>query len=229
MTRLQALVRLALLAALLGGCQSGGSEGGNPVKGAAEEVFTGLTAGLPGLVWPAEIQAVEEREGYLDTFLQGEKHSIRLLFPPSESCRALIEIGATVNYSKEGTFGQVRREGMGVCRGVGTFALQELRDAGGKSTGLRGPGRPRARASYRVLGSDEEFAFLRGRFPLAGLVGIAGGADIEAWIPNADPCRDLTTRQTASMEYREHGDPLVLITNQGDCGIQALAVPLRTR
>ncbi|MDJ0867372.1 MAG: hypothetical protein QNK03_14775 [Myxococcota bacterium] len=223
MVRRELLPTALLLGALLCGCV-----GADSPKASAKKVATGLTAGLPGLVWTKQVSVVEERGGYLDVRFEGSSKTVRLLFPANSTCRELLTPGRTLKYAKEGTFGKVRAEGGrpdAVCHGNGTFELEALRDQGGKGTGLRGPGRPRAPAHYRVLGADEEFSFLHGRFPLTPMVAIPGGVDIEAWIGSSTPCQDVASRNTASMEYRQNGAPLVLLAGREECAIEALAIP----
>ena len=223
---------LGLMVALAGCQGSGGSSAGDTAKEVATEIGTGLTGGLPGLVWNADVVGVAERQGYLEAQIEGNRLSRRLLFPASDKCRQVLRAGETVEYTKGGSFGDVRL-GETKCVAVGSFELVELRNRGGSNVGRgRGGGnpRPRAQAVYKVVGSDEQHAFLRGRFPLVGLIDVSRGEDIQVWIPNAEPCLELQERGVASMEYRPQGSaPLVLITGDGPCGLAAVAFPLTPR
>ncbi len=186
-------------------------------------VVSGLTAGLPGLSWPASVGATAKRVGYLDVRLEGEHAPGRLVFPQSEACLAMLQAGNELQYSKEGTFGEVRHERQ-TCAAVGSFQMEQLRDRGGRGTGRGGP-RPRQPADYRVLGSDEAFSFLRGRFPLAGELGIANAFDLEVWIPKRAACEGLDGRSHASMEFHTEGPPLVLLGDTAVCPIAAVVIP----
>lgn len=219
---------LTLLLAVACQTSNGGSDADRALdvtKEVGTTVVSGLTAGLPGLSWSASVGAVTKRTGYLDVRLEGEHSPPHLLFPQTEKCLGLLRAGSRLQYSKEGTFGEVRDEQQS-CVAIGSFELEQLRDRGG--TGIRRGGpRPRQPADYRVLGSDEEYSFLRGRFPLAGELGVVNTSDLVVWIPTSGVCQGLDTRGHASMEFHTEGAPLVLLTDAGACPVAAVALPAR--
>ncbi len=74
---------------------------------------------------------------------------------------------------------------------------------------------------------DAELSFLRGRFPLVGLVGWSGGEDTIAVVSHAPECREVAARGVASLEVRPRGDTtLALVAEPRPCCIEALIRPL---
>lgn len=191
---------------------------------------TGLGAQLkravPGTQSKATVQTVSERAGYLEGWVvSGEEGQLRYLFPDTPTCRRLLQPEASLRWADQGTYGELSDAAGEHCDPIGTLTLQEWRRfRRNPRSGLGGPMRPRAQANYQLIHLDEEFAFLRGRFPLTGAVGVAGGYDIVAVVRNAPECQKALGRKTSSMEYLERAPYLVLISD-GRCPIRGLAMP----
>jgi hypothetical protein len=191
---------------------------------------TGLGAQLkravPGTQSAATVQTVSERAGYLEGWVvSGEEGQLRYLFPDTPTCRRLLQPEASLKWADQGTYGELSDAAGDHCDPIGTLTLQDWRRF--RRNARSGAGlatRPRAQANYQVIHLDEEFAFLRGRFPLTGAVGVVGGYDIVAVVRNAPECEKVLGRKTSSMEYLERAPYLVLISN-GRCPIRGLAMP----
>ncbi|UCE84794.1 MAG: hypothetical protein JSU66_10570, partial [Deltaproteobacteria bacterium] len=68
---------------------------------------------------------------------------------------------------------------------------------------------------------------LRGEFPLAGRIGITGGYDLVALLPNSEDCRAPIERGEASLEFRDVGrEPFRLLGPAATCAILGFASPL---
>ncbi len=211
---------LALATALAIAVGAGAQEGRDAGLGAQ------LKRAVPGTKSAATVQTVSERAGYLEGWVvSGEEGQLRYLFPDTPTCRRLLQPEASLTWADQGTYGELRDAAGDHCDPIGTLTLQEWRRSRRNArTGIDGPMRPRAQARYQLIHSDEEFAFLRGRFPLTGAVGVVGGYDIVAVVRNAPECENVLGRKTASMEYLERPPYLVLISN-GRCPIRGLAMP----
>jgi hypothetical protein len=182
-------------------------------------------AGLPGVKTPFFVARVVERGGYLDATLQGEAGEVRVFAPADALCGTVLAPEASVAFESEGPGGRMERDGR-VCLGVGRGSLAEWRGRRSRPEGLETP-IPRAQAAYRVVYRDDEGVFLRGRFPLAGLVGWSEGGDTIAVVPDTEPCHEPVGAGVASLEYRPVGpNVLALVTSRGLCPIEALLQPL---
>ena len=171
------------------------------------------------------VTRVVPRGDFLEATLHGEAGTLRLFVPPSETCRRVLAPEAAVRFESEGT-GRVTREGER-CDAAGIGPVEELRRRRGDPTSLTTTAIPRAQASYRVVYEDADVVFLRGRFPLAHLVGWSGGDDSIAVVAPAGECRELASRGVASLELRPRGEPtLALVGARGLCPIEALIRPL---
>jgi hypothetical protein len=182
-------------------------------------------AGLPGVTTSFSVAKVVERGGYLDTILQGRAGELRVFAPADEICAAVLVPEASVAFASEGAGGKLERNGQ-VCRGVGRGSLTEWRERRARPENLE-TAVPRAQASYRVVYRDADVVFLRGRFPLAGLVGWSEVGDTIAVVPDTEICREPIGAGVASLEYRPVGpNVLALVTRQGLCPIEGLLQPL---
>jgi hypothetical protein len=182
--------------------------------------------GIPGVTSEFRVTRLVERGEYLEATLSGGAGTLRLYVPPSEACRGVLAPEASVAYAAEGA-GRVTREGEG-CDAAGIGPVDELRRRRGDPTSLTTSAIPREQASYRVVYEDEEFTFLRGRFPLAGLVGWSGGEDTIAVVSNAPECRAVAGRSTSSLEFRPRGgNTLTLVSQPQPCLIEGLIRPAR--
>jgi hypothetical protein len=167
--------------------------------------------------------AVVARGAYLDAQLERPGETLRLLFPAASDCRALIRTEAQLEYIARGPFGTFRAAGRS-CRPVGVASLREWLDRHPR-TGS-GPV-PRAQASFRPFYEDQEVLMVRGRFPLAALIGWAGASDAVALLAASAECREIHERGVASMEFREASrTPFTLVARHDRCAIQGFAQPL---
>jgi hypothetical protein len=171
------------------------------------------------------VMRVVPRGDLLEATLRGDAAMLRIFVPPSEPCRRVLAPETAVRFESEGT-GRVTREGER-CDAVGIGPVEELRRRRGDPTSLTTTAIPRAQASYRVVYEDAEVVFLRGRFPLAHLVGWSGGDDSIAVVAPAGECREVAAGGVASLELRPRGEPtLALVGARGLCPIEALIRPL---
>jgi hypothetical protein len=148
---------------------------------------------------------------------------LSLLFPAEAACQRVLEPGAVVAFAPSGFEGTATREG-DACRSVGIFDLPEWRDRLPQAR-TQSPV-PRRQASFRLLRELGEFALVRGRFPLTGLVGFAAGYDSLALLPTQGSCRALAQGGVASIEFRSGGpDALALVGDDERCAVYGLARP----
>lgn len=168
------------------------------------------------------VRSVTLRSVYLDVALVGQSFSGRLFFAATESCRAALVKGATVEYSKTGPLGQITSSA-GVCPARGTGSLRRWRDSLPRP---RASTHARSRASYSVVYADDEYALARGRFLLAAAIGWAVPQDTIAVIPRTSACDEPLERGVAFMEYRQMGpQPFRLVSERGDCPIVGFILP----
>lgn len=171
------------------------------------------------------VTRLEPRGGFLDATLEGEAATLRVFTPPSEACVFVLAREARVAFESVGGAGRVSREGTR-CDAAGFGPVEELRRRRGDPTSLTTEAIPREQAVWEVVHEDDEVSFLRGRFPLAGLVGWAGGIDTIAVVSSAPECRDIAARGVGSLEFRPRGgDTLALVGADGLCPIEALIRP----
>jgi hypothetical protein len=169
------------------------------------------------------VTRVEPRGGYLDATLRGDAGTIRLFVPPTEECRRVLAPEASVAFESVGA-GRVTRDGAR-CEASGFGPVEELSrrrpDPTVASTAI-----PREQADWEIVHQDADVSFLRGRFPLSGLVGWAGADDTIAVVSSAPHCREIAARGVGSLEYRPRGeDTLALVGREGLCRVEALIRP----
>jgi hypothetical protein len=181
--------------------------------------------GLPTPV-PAEVRLIAERDGYLDVAVDTRRSDLRFFFPASDACRAVVSGAGEASYSSQGgPYGRLSR-GDASCEPVGLLALPAWQQRRPRQTTRGGSPVPRATAEYRIVYTDEDVFFARGRFPLASKVGWAGGWDTLAIFPNTPVCEGLLDKRRASMEYRDAGkQPLVLLDAGQLCPFLGFAMP----
>lgn len=169
------------------------------------------------------VTRVEPRGGYLDATLRGDAGTVRLFVPPTEECRRVLAPEANVQFESVGA-GRVSRDGVR-CDAAGIGPVEELSRRRPNPT-VASTAIPREQANWKVVHQDDETIFLRGRFPLAGLVGWAGGDDTVAVVSSASHCREIAARGVGSLEYRPRGqDTLALVGRDGLCRVEALIRP----
>jgi hypothetical protein len=185
-------------------------------------------AGIPGVGTSFDVASVSDRHGYLDVVLVGPAGTLRTFAPSDAECRQVLAPEEAVEFTAAGAVGAFRSSDGAVCRAVGIGSLEDWRDRGPRPETLRSSPVPREPAFYDLVYRDEEVAFLRGSFPLGGMVGWSGFDDSIAVVPNAPACHDVLERESASMEYRPAGMPVLsLASDTGPCRIVGLIQPLR--
>jgi hypothetical protein len=166
---------------------------------------------------------VETEGPYLLADLRGMGSERRFIAPATEICERVLAPEAAVTHSKHGTFGRFTREGE-ECDAVGIGSLAAWRDSRPRT---RGRPLPRATARFALFHRGEEVVMVRGRFPFTNRVGIAGGYDLVALLPNSKLCQRPIERGEASIEFRDAGDePFRLIGSDGSCPILGFATPV---
>lgn len=160
---------------------------------------------------------------YLLAEMRGEAGDVDFLVPATEPCARLLRPEAGVTYSKQGNFGRFSGEG-DVCDPVGIASLAVWRD---RHPRARGRPLPLSTARFAVIYRDDELVMLRGRFPFTGRVGIPGGHDIVAVLPNSEICQGPIEKGEASIEFRDAGKvPFRLMAGRGFCPILGFAAPV---
>lgn len=147
-------------------------------------------------------------------------------FAPADqgACVRLLRPEATLVYRKHGNFGRFEGDGE-TCDPVGVGSLAAWRNR--QPRGSRG-GRliPRAQATFREIARDESMVLVRGRFPLAGRVGVPNGQDIVAMLPHDETCARPVAAGVASLEFVPTGpQALRLVGERGLCPVLGLALP----
>lgn len=184
---------------------------------------TSMQLGLPGAGQDMTVTSVQPRGGYLDVTLQGDGFGMRTFLPANETCQRVVAREATVRHRTGSTYGRFERDGER-CDAAGIADLREWRNRRPRETSRVVPS---GRATYRVVFADEEVTFLRGVFPLVGLLGFAGMGDTIAVVPNTAVCQGPIGRGASTIEYFHGGrNVLTLSSAEGRCNIVALLRPL---
>lgn len=185
---------------------------------------TAWELGAGGFMTDMIVDSAVPRGPYLDVVLSGHGLTIRTFTLASAVCTDTLTPEATVDYVERG-WGRFRRGDL-ECAAVGIGDPLISRARSGRSGSLRSATIPRAQATFTLLFEDEEVILLRGRFPLAHLIGWAGGGDSVAVLRNVPHCR-RDGSGIASMEYRPSGrNTLALVGPTGLCRIEGLIQPL---
>jgi len=180
-------------------------------------------SGLPGSETPFSVTSVRPLAGVLDVTLAGPAASLRTFVPPGEACLTVLQPEATVQYRSAGPYGSFVRDGE-TCEAIGLGSLAQWRDRRPSQTKVVMS--PRAQARFRVVQRGPDEILLRGRFPLAGLVGFVGLDDSLAVVPNDAACRRAVESGVASMQYYQQGpDVLALLSGDQLCPITGLIRP----
>jgi hypothetical protein len=145
---------------------------------------------------------------------------ISLLFENAECAEWLVP-GAIVEYQSGGQTGGVRM-GEQRCEAVGISSLREWRDRKPRRYVTR-PGDDRAQATYRIVFEQDDYAIVRGRFPLASLIAWYGGEDTLAIIPKQDDCSGALEKGVATMEFKDAGAVPLFIVGEQRCPIAGFA------
>jgi len=170
------------------------------------------------------VAQVAEIHGYLDTRLEDSRGSVRTFLPANPTCRSVAKLGSQVRFESAGAYGTLERnEERCVAAGIGSLAWwRNKRPRPNTASPV-----PSALATYRTTYRDESVVFLRGNFPLAGLLGFAALGDGIAVVPNTPICRRPIEQGSATLEYFFGGrNVLTLSSSDGRCPIQGLLRPL---
>ncbi len=178
---------------------------------------------LPGHRTDYTVVRLAPRGAYFEATLAGGRVPVVFFAEPSEACRYVLAAEAVVQYVVSGPYGTLERNGQR-CVPAGIGSLAWWRDRHRRPD--RSFGR-RAQATYEMLFEESDAIGLRGRFPIAGLVGWAGGQDTIAVLPTEpELCREIAAAGVASMEYSSGGDfALSLVGGSGRCPIAGLIRP----
>jgi hypothetical protein len=184
---------------------------------------TAFQLGVPGTSVEMTVARVTPRGGYLDLELQGQDFSLRSFAPASELCQRVAERGAAIQFHAGSPYGTLVR-GADRCDANGIASLREWRNRRPRETSELVPS---GQATYRLVYQDEELSFLRGVFPLVGLLGFSGMGDTVAVVPHTPECRRAIESTTSTVEYFHAGrNVLTLSSREGRCPIEALLRPL---
>lgn len=179
--------------------------------------------GLPGSRIAMSVERVVPRGPYLEVTLQAPGLELVSWAPADERCREVLDEEQQVEYRSGGTGGSAERAGAR-CEFVGIGSLGEWRSRRPRPR-TRGPV-PSATARFDLIYEDAEIALARGRFPLAGLLGWAGGGDSVAVIPNTPICQRPLRSGSATLQYFPGGHHVLALASEGGlCPIEGLLVP----
>lgn len=178
---------------------------------------------LPGHRTDYTVVRLAARGPYFEATLAGGRLPVVFFAQPTETCLQVFAPESMVQYVVSGPYGTVERDGQR-CVPAGIGSLAWWRDRHRRPD--RSFGR-RAQATYEIVFVESDAIGLRGRFPIAGLVGWAGGQDTIAVLPTEpELCRAIAAAGVASMEYSTGGDyALSLVGGSGRCPIVGLIRP----
>lgn len=168
-----------------------------------------------------------DRHGpYLFVEFRSGRSLITILAPAAdEACARMLRPEATLVYRRSGNFGRFERDGE-ACDPVGVGSLAAWRDRQPRGASGGSP-IPRRTARFREIARDDAVVLVRGRFPLAGRVGVPNGQDVVAALPNEAVCARAIEVGTASLEFVPTGrQALRLVGERAPCPVLALAIPL---
>jgi len=170
------------------------------------------------------VASVVEIDGYLDTQIEDSKGTVRTFLPDNPTCRDVAKPGAAVRFDRAGAYGTLNRGDQScLAAGIGSLAWwRSKRPRPNTASPV-----PSAMASYRTVYRDESLVFLRGNFPLAGLLGFTAMGDGIAVVPNSPLCQRPIRQGSSTLEYFYGGrNVLTLSSSDGRCEIQGLLRPL---
>lgn len=178
---------------------------------------------LPFTSSDAVVNEVRDRGPLIDAHLKGGGFDLRLLFPSEPDCAEVLRPEARVRYLAKGPFGRVESKEGDTCVPLGIADLETWRDRRPSADRRLAPS---AQARWRPVRKDSEVLLVRGRFPLANRVGMAGPLDLVAMLPNTPECLTVAQRGIATMVYRDTGrDAFRLLIDPGQCAIIGFATP----
>lgn len=184
---------------------------------------TAFQLGLPGSRIAMTVARVVARGPYLEVWLRAPGLELVSYAPADADCREILAEEQEIEYRSGGTGGSYERAGRR-CDAVGIGSLDEWR-ARRPRPRTRSPV-PSAPAYFDPIYEDAEVALVRGRFPLAGLLGWVGGGDTVAVLPNTPICQAPLRSGSATLQYFPSGrNVLALASQEGLCPLQGLLVP----
>ena len=184
---------------------------------------TGFQLGLPGTRLEMSVARVTPRGPYLEALLRAPGLELVSYAPADAACREVLQPEARVTYRFGGTGGVTERAGQH-CDAAGIGSLDEWRRR--RPRPRTGSPVPSSAASYRQIYQDEQVVLLRGRFPLASLLGWAGSSDSVAVVPNLPVCQAPVRAGSGALQYYPTGrEVLVLGSEGGTCPILGLLTP----
>jgi hypothetical protein len=176
-----------------------------------------------GLLGPDEavVRIARPVGPYLEVHLAGEAE-LALLVPATPRCTRVARPEASVRWVSRGFPGRLEA-GDEACEAAGILDLAAWRDRRPRPDV---PPVPRKQARWTVLYRDGRLALLRGRFPLAGLVGMPGGGDLVAVVADDPACAPLLATDVGTLEYRASGrDAFRLLAGEARCPVLGFARP----
>jgi hypothetical protein len=187
-----------------------------PALGAALVASAALAAAT------AFVRSSEPLGPYLAVQLSGEAEHA-LLVPASEACVQMLRPEARVSFVARGFPGRMEADGAR-CEAAGILSLETWRD---RLPRPRVPPVPRKTARWTLLYRDGQRALLRGRFPLAPLVGMAGSQDLVAVVADDETCRGAIESREGSLEYHAAGRiAYLLLAGGARCHVLGFARPV---
>jgi len=166
---------------------------------------------LPGARAAANLSLEAERGEYLDVTMESGGTRYRFFLPDNAACRSLFAGARAVTYANTGIFGHLQADA-DACDPIGILSLREWRNRRPHRGSAAVIPRDQAQLRRRIY-VDDEVTLIRGRFRLAVQLGLMGGEDIIAVLPNAAECEGLTVPGTASMEFRPAGAKAFSLVN----------------
>jgi hypothetical protein len=180
--------------------------------------FALVLAGACATTKESYVSQVAMRGSYIDASFSTPSTLWRFLFPANSSCAAVLKPEAPVVYNPGGMWGRFHGPDGTVCEPAGISNLEKWR-----RSRVEGEGRPSSPARWEILHRDKEVFLLRGRFPVASRIGLAGTYDVVAMVANDDTCRPVAESGAATLIFRQSGRPAFVL---GQCPVLAFARPL---
>jgi hypothetical protein len=178
---------------------------------------------LGGLLGGSEVVVRSTRPlgPYLEVRLGGDE-DLAVLLPATETCARLARPEGSVRWVARGMPGRLE-DGDAVCEAAGILDLTRWRDRRPRPTGALVPSKT---ARWTLLHRDGRRALLRGRFELAGLVGMPAGYDLVAVIADDASCAGVLDATEGTLEFRPSGRVAFrLIAGGSRCEVLGFARP----
>jgi len=180
-----------------------------------------LTGGLLGPE-DAVVRSAQPLGPYLEVRLSSGTEGT-LLLPATGACAGIARPEARVAWVQRGFPGRLEGPDGARCEAAGIGDLAAWRD---RRPRPGGPPLPRSTARWEVIHRDGRRGLLRGRFRLAGLVGMPGGDDLVAVVADDGSCEAAFHEDEGSLEYRASGQPAFrLIVGGARCPVLGFARP----